>query len=370
MDAPALRDGRMPLFNDQPLKLGLFGMNCSGGLTMTEAPTTFDVTWDEMTRIARRADALGLEALVPIARWRGFGGKTDFNGTSFETYAWAAGLAAETTQIGIVATSHLPTMHPIVAAKAATTIDHISRGRFALNLVMGWFTPEMEMFGVAQRGHTDRYQYGEEWAHIVRHLWEDDAPLTFEGEYLRVHDAVSSPKPVQTPRPVLINAGNSTAGLDYSARNVDVNFAAVNSVDHAREYAARAKGLAFREYDRELSVMMSAFVICRDTDREAEEARRAILDAGDYEGARNLAEILGVQSASFHEQVSAGLDPFVLSFGAYPIVGSPERVAAELESLSDAGMDGVLMAFLDYDRELEYFGERVMPLLRERGLRR
>jgi dimethylsulfone monooxygenase len=138
-----LRDRREtnPMFNDNKMKLGLFGTNCSYGLVMSHAPSTYEVTWAHTKEIAQRADALGLEALVPIARWKGFGGTTNFNGNCFETYTWAAGLAEATENIAIFATSHLPAVHPIVAAKMATTIDHISGGRFGLNLVMGWVTP-------------------------------------------------------------------------------------------------------------------------------------------------------------------------------------------------------------------------------------
>ena len=88
-----------PMFNDQKMKLGLFGTNCSYGLIMSHAPTTYEVTWAHTKEIAQRADALGFEALVPIARWRGFGGTTNFNGNCFETYTWAAGLAEATENI-------------------------------------------------------------------------------------------------------------------------------------------------------------------------------------------------------------------------------------------------------------------------------
>src|SRR5579864_374833 len=80
-----------PLYNDQKLKLGLFGTNCSNGLTVSHSDTTYRATWEHSLAIARRADAMGFEMLVPIARWRGFGGTTDFNGICFETYTWAAG---------------------------------------------------------------------------------------------------------------------------------------------------------------------------------------------------------------------------------------------------------------------------------------
>ena len=80
-----------PMFNDQKMKLGLFGTNCSYGLIMSHIDSTYRVTWEHTREIARRADALGFEAIVPIARWKGFGGTTNFNGNCFETYTYAQG---------------------------------------------------------------------------------------------------------------------------------------------------------------------------------------------------------------------------------------------------------------------------------------
>jgi hypothetical protein len=85
------RERTNPMFNDQKMKLGLFGTNCSYGLIMSHAPSTYEVTWEHTKKIALRAEELGFEALVPIARWRGFGGSTYFYGNCFETYTWAAG---------------------------------------------------------------------------------------------------------------------------------------------------------------------------------------------------------------------------------------------------------------------------------------
>ena len=71
--------------------------------------------------ICTLADKAGFEALVPVARWKGFGGQTNFNGSCFETYTWAAAISAITDQISVLSTSHVPTVHPILAAKQATT---------------------------------------------------------------------------------------------------------------------------------------------------------------------------------------------------------------------------------------------------------
>jgi alkanesulfonate monooxygenase SsuD/methylene tetrahydromethanopterin reductase-like flavin-dependent oxidoreductase (luciferase family) len=125
-----------PLYNDQKLKLGLFGTNCSNGLTVSHAETTYRATWEHSLAIAQPGDAMGFEMLVPIARWRGFGGTNDFNGICFETYTWAAGLAAATESIMVFSTSHVPTVHPIVAAKHCVTVDHISNGASLVPLVL------------------------------------------------------------------------------------------------------------------------------------------------------------------------------------------------------------------------------------------
>jgi FMNH2-dependent dimethyl sulfone monooxygenase len=86
-----------------------------------------------------------------------------YSGRTFETFAWAAGLAAMTKQIAVLSTVHVPVHHPVLTAKLASTIDHISRGRFGLNIVCGWYKPEMEMFGRDISAHDDRYSAADEW---------------------------------------------------------------------------------------------------------------------------------------------------------------------------------------------------------------
>jgi FMNH2-dependent dimethyl sulfone monooxygenase len=92
------------------------------------------------------------------------------------------------------------------------TVDHISNGRFGLNLVMGWFKPEMEMFGAAQREHDVRYGFGAEWLGIVKRLWTDEEPFDFDGEYFRIGGGQAHPKPLQKPYPVLVQRGQLGRG--------------------------------------------------------------------------------------------------------------------------------------------------------------
>lgn len=357
-----------PLYNDQKLKLGLFGTNCSNGLTVSHAETTYRSSWEHSLAIARRADAMGFEMLVPIARWRGFGGTTDFNGICFETYTWAAGLAAATERIMVFSTSHVPTVHPIVAAKQCVTVDHISDGRFGLNLVMGWFTPEMEMFGAAQREHDERYAFGSEWIGIVKRLWTEEETFDFDGKYFHIRGGQAHPKPLQKPYPVLVNAGNSPAGIEFSAREVDFNFMTIDKFEHSKELIERMHQRA-HSYGREIGIMTYAMLICRDTEREALEVRREILDKGDWGAANNIMRVLGIESGSF-PHMQAFRERFILGWGGYPIIGTPEQAVDQLKTLSAMGIQGVIFGFLDYYEELAYFDRAVMPLLKQAGLRR
>jgi FMNH2-dependent dimethyl sulfone monooxygenase len=359
-----------PLYNDQKLKLGLFGPNLDHGLTLTEAETTYRPTWDHTVKIAQRAEELGFEMLIPVARWRGFGGKLNVHGESLESYAWAAGLAALTEKIMVIATSHVPMVHPIVAAKQAATIDQISSGRFGLNMVMGWFRPEMEMFGMNQLDHDGRYRYGAEWIDVVRKLWTENEPFDFDGEYFHVKGGEAAPKPVQRPHPVLINAGNSPAGIDFSAREVDFNFATISSLEDGKRYAKLVRDTAREKYQRDIGVMTYGLVICRDTEKEALKVRDHILDKGDFQGARNIMSVLGMESESFiTEQSRMYQESFVAGYAGWPIVGNPEQVTEKLVELSAIGIDGIAMGFLDYHEEMAHFGEAVMPLLKQAGLR-
>ena len=125
-----------------------------------------------------------------------------------ETYTWAAALAAQTEHIMLFSTSHAPTIHPIVARKQGATIDHISKGRWGLNIVCGWFTPEMEMFGATQMDHAERYRYAGEWIQVIKRMWTEQG-FDHHGEFFQVKDGYLLPKPVQQPYPTLINAGFS-----------------------------------------------------------------------------------------------------------------------------------------------------------------
>jgi alkanesulfonate monooxygenase SsuD/methylene tetrahydromethanopterin reductase-like flavin-dependent oxidoreductase (luciferase family) len=363
----ARRASGVPMFNDNKMKLGIFGSNCSHGLMATHAESTYELTWDHTQKIAQLADQLGFEAMLPVARYRGMGGETNFNGTNYETHTWAAGLAQVTDQIMVFSTTHVPTKHPIVAAKESVTVDHISHGRFGLNMTMGWYKAEMEMFGGSQREHDARYRFGTEWIEIVKRMWTSDGPVDFEGEFFQIKDAMSDPKPIQQPYPVLVNAGNSPAGLEFCARECDFNFIAFADPEEARDTASRVRGIA-HGHGRDLGILGYGNIISRDTEKETKALLDHILAKGDWEVAKMVSGGLGSESGSF-DKIKAMQERFILGYGGYPLIGTPEQIVDQLVDLSAAGIDGMMIGFLDYAEELPWFGERILPLMREAGLR-
>src|SRR6187551_2720331 len=127
-----------PALSTRKLKLGTFQTNLDSGCVMSDLDGRLDISWPNTVKLAKLADEMDFELLVPVARWAGFGGKTNPQGPGFECYTWAAGISASTASVGVVSTSHIWASHPIVAAKQSTVIDHITDGRYILNIVTGW----------------------------------------------------------------------------------------------------------------------------------------------------------------------------------------------------------------------------------------
>ena len=117
-----LRESSNPLFGSAKLKLGTFCTNLSGGCTMSSIDGLLKADWPSTVALAQLAEEMNFEALVPVGRWKGFGGATDFNSAGFECYTWAAAIGALTKRAAVFATSHVPTVHPVMAAKQGTTI--------------------------------------------------------------------------------------------------------------------------------------------------------------------------------------------------------------------------------------------------------
>jgi hypothetical protein len=115
-----MRD-RLAMYSGNALKLGLFGVNCSSGRSATKVPERWSASWADCLALSRMAEDAGIDFMLPVGRWKGYGGDTDMHGETLETITWATGLLAATSRITVFGTVHAPLFHPIIAAKQCVT---------------------------------------------------------------------------------------------------------------------------------------------------------------------------------------------------------------------------------------------------------
>ena len=228
------------MFESDALLLGTFAANCSGGMTVTKVPERWDNSWANNLRLARLLDDAGIDFMLPIARWIGYGGETNFHGSVLETITWATGLLANTRNINVFATIHTAANHPVVVAKQLATIDQISGGRIGLNIVAGWNKPEYEALGLnLPDDHETRYGYAQEWFDIVQALWSRRKSFDWDGKYFKLKNVLGDPWPA-TPLPIL-NAAGSPDGRRFAIRNANFLFTPAIDLDRSKEEVAALK---------------------------------------------------------------------------------------------------------------------------------
>ena len=356
-----------PVFNANKIKLGLFHINGPGG-ARTLVPENFKLTWDNSLDAAVAADQAGFEAIVPYSRWTTEATPGHLSGTTFEPLTWAAGIGSRTRYSCVMSTCHVMHVHPVFAAKAVATIDHMCNGRFALNVVCGWMPNDMKIFGHADIGISGRYAYADEWTTIVKRLWTEDAEFDFEGAYLNVVRGYSRPQPIQTPFPALMNAGGSDEGQNFVGKHCDIAFIRTETRDWMRNRAASYRQLVAETYGREVQIWIQAYVVHRDSYDAAvryvdhyavEHADRAHVDA--IMKIRNR-PLSAKDNAIYRRNLGAGP-------GGLALLGNAQNIADELIALNELGIDGVLMTWVDPNEGVRAFARDIIPLLEQAGYR-
>jgi FMNH2-dependent dimethyl sulfone monooxygenase len=376
MLAPAASlKNRIAMYNGNALKIGLFGANCSSGRSATTVPERWSASWPDCLKLARLADDAGLDFMLPIARWKGYGGDTDFHGRSLETITWAVGLLGATRRMTVFGTVHAPLFHPLIAAKEFVTADHIGEGRIGVNIVVGWNEGEFDMFGVQQREHDARYDYAQEWVDIVKQAWTRDGTFDFDGRFFQLKGGRAYPKPYGETRPLLMNAGSSDVGQAFALRNCDAFFVATAGSRKSLEGSAvkvnEVKDAA-QKLGRDIEVFTVGQVICRPTQQEADDYYQHVnIDNADWGAIDGMLANKSMTPQTMPPGEYEAKRRFFASnsIGGYPFVGTPDRLAEELTIISRAGIRGIGLSFVNYLDEVPYFCDEVLPRLVRQGVR-
>ncbi len=360
---------RNRMFDPNQFLLGTFASNCSGGMTVTRLPERWNSSWDNNLKLATLLDEAGIDFMLPIARWIGYGGETNFHGSVLETMTWAAGLLARTRDITVFATIHTAANHPVVVAKQVATIDQISGGRVGLNIVAGWNKPEYEALGLnLPDDHETRYAYAQEWFDIVRALWTRDQAFDWDGRFFKLKNVLGDPRP-GSPVPI-INAAGSGQGREFAVRNANFLFTPAIDLSRSSEEIGALKQQA-KQVGRDVDVLTFSHVVCRPTEAEAQSyLEHSGKTHADWDAVDNLVRLQFAHAQSFpHDLLALIRDRMAAGHGGFPLTGTPEQVADGLTALHAAGFRGTTLSFVDYVEEFPYFRDNVLPLLEQRGIR-
>ena len=338
--------------------------NCSN----MSAISTYRIVDDEWPyetnkQIALAAEDAGFEFLFPVSRWKGFGGETDYLGTSLETMTWASALLAVTSRIKIFSTVHVPVFNPVVVAKMGATLDHISNGRWGVNLVSGWSEKEFGMMGIELLPHEERYKRTEAFIQILIGLWSEP-PGTFQHEssWYSVKDGHSLPQPKKLPP--IANAGTSDDAKRMTSTLCDWAFISTPTIGATAGIVSDINGRA-SQVGRSVNCAAFPFVMWRDSEDEAQAELAKIIQQKDEVAAQNWLDGLAIGSGSFDQFT---LDMMTVGAGAVHVIGTAEQVATKIKEMHDGGLNGILMVFQAYLRDTLKFKKDIMPILYDMGV--
>jgi FMNH2-dependent dimethyl sulfone monooxygenase len=358
----------------QPLMLGLFLPVQDGGWSPSLAPRGTTWTFDYNAALVRQAEALGFDLVFALAQWLGkggHGGEMRYRENSLDPFITVSTLSALTSRILLISTVHVlyGPWHPLHIAKFDATLDHISGGRWGINVVTGNALTESLMFGQQRIEHDTRYHLADAFVSAMKSLWSAEDNITVTSETWAMRDAFVTPKP-RYGRPILVNATGSSAGFDFAAKHSDIVF--VTSPAGAEIEAALAAlpdhiaalRQAAERQGRTIRTIINPMIVSGETDQAAQAYHDAIVAAEDTGAVDGF---VGRNSDS-HAWRGHRREQRVLG-GNIQLIGGPERIVAYLRRLHAAGLDGVQLTFFDFEPDLAFFGSHILPLVYQAGLR-
>ncbi len=369
-DSPLTRAAR------QPMMLGLFLPTQTGGFSQSKLPRETRWDFDYNKALTLRAEEHGFDFVFGLQQWvgkGGFGGEIKYRENFLDPFISTVAIGALTTKIVTISTVHIlyGNWHPLHLARFAATADHISGGRFGLNIVTGYDAKEPLMFGMTRIAHDERYERADEFASIMEDLWAGEENLTYDGRFYKLDGAYVSPRP-RYGRPLMVSASASAAGFAYAAKHSDVVFTSSpggavfeNAIKVLPDHVKQMRS-AYAKTGRVGKIIIFPLIVCKPTHAEAMAYRNAIVDNADLESIRAYTARHSAGDAhGWKEHVPADR----VMGGHIQIVGSPEEVADQIEQLKEADFDGIQIGFYDYVPDLEFFAQTVVPLLEKKGLR-
>ncbi|GAB3721068.1 dimethyl sulfone monooxygenase SfnG [Amycolatopsis oliviviridis] len=354
----------MPGIESEPLKFAYWVPNVSGGLVTSDIEQRTDWGYEYNRDLAVLAENSGFEyALSQVRYTASYGAAYQHESTGF-----SLALLLATQRLKVIAAIHPGLWHPGVLAKFIASADVISGGRAAVNVVSGWFKDEFTNLGEPWLEHDERYRRSEEFIRVLKELWTNDH-AEFAGDFYRIHDFDIKPKPVGRPHPEIFQGGNSTAARKLAGRVSDWYFSNGKDFDGFSEQVEEVRGYA-AENDHAVRFGLNGFVIARETESEAKAVLREIVEKANTDAVEGFRNAVKQAGGSTSDRKGMWADSEFKDLVQYNdgfrtgLIGTPEQIADRAIEYKKRGANLLLLGFLHYLEDVEYFGKHVLPVIR------
>ncbi len=351
-----------------PLKFAYWVPNVSGGLVVSTIEQRTDWSFDYNKKLARIAEDSGFEYALTQTRYAAsYGADKQHEATSF-----SLALLGATERLKVIAAVHPGMWHPGVLAKFIITADQLSGGRAAVNIVSGWLKDEFVNFGLDWLEHDERYVRTEEFIRVLRGLWTE-RDYSQAGKYYNINNFTLNPAPVDVPgrpHPEIFFGGNSTAAQATAGRVADWYFSNGRTLEG---YAENVNGVltAAATAGRKPRFGLNGFVIARDSEKEAKDTLREIVEKAHRPAVEGFASAVKEAGASTKDGKGMWADSTYEDMVQYNdgfktgLIGTPEQIAERIVEYKKAGVNLMLTCYLHFQEEVAAFGRDVLPIVRE-----
>lgn len=359
----------MTVHSEDPIKFAYWVPNVSGGLVVSKVEQRTDWGIDYNRELARLAERRGFEfALSQVRYMASYGAEYQHESTGF-----SLALLLATERLKVIAAIHPGLWHPGVFAKLGASADVLSGGRFAVNVVSGWFKGEFHALGEPWLEHDERYRRSEEFIRVLKASWTEDA-AELSGDFYNLHGYTLKPKPLQRPHPPIFQGGNSTAARQMAARVSDWYFMNGNSLEgvgaQIEEVSEYARELG-REPGRDIRFGLNAFIVARESQAQARAVVEEIVAKADREAVAGFGAAVKQAGQSTADKRGMWQDSEFKDLVQYNdgfrtgLIGTPEQIARRIVEYRRLGVGLILGGFLHFQEEIDHFGTRVLPIVRE-----
>jgi alkanesulfonate monooxygenase len=345
------------------------GDGSRAGTLAAERPPTFDY----LRQVVQTAEDLGFYSLLIPTRFAN--GLFSEEAPLAETWTTATALAAVTQRIRFLVAVRPGFISLGLFAQMAAALDQISHGRLDLNIVPGGIQNDFERLGEVSDQAT-RYQRAEEFIDACRTLWDQEGPVTYQGQFYHLDGAYCAPSP-RKGGPKFYLGGVSDRAMELSARQADVHLGWIEPI---QQTALRLDSLKehFRKSGRRPVFGIRSHLIVRGTEKEAWDAAHELIAHADprvkaqRQSVAQGSTMVGVRAqareAPDHRlgpHLWNGLSEVRVNCGS-ALVGTPEQVSDELLAYWKLGLDEFILSGFPHVEECRRVAGEVLPLLREK----